>query len=35
MGFGIFPTLFSLNFTWDDIVNTNNNNNNGAEETRE
>lgn len=20
MGFGIFPTLFSLNFTWDDIT---------------
>ena len=20
MGFGIFPTLFSLNFTWDDIA---------------
>ena len=24
MGFGIFPTLFSLNFTWDDIAGTNN-----------
>jgi len=24
MGFGIFPTLFSLNFTWDDIAGPNN-----------
>ena len=24
MGFGIFPTLFSLNFTWDDIAGANN-----------
>ena len=24
MGFGIFPTLFSLNFTWDDITGSNN-----------
>ena len=23
MGFGIFPTLFSLNFTWDDIAGSN------------
>ena len=24
MGFGVFPTLFSLNFSWDDIVGANN-----------
>ena len=24
MGFGIFPTLFSLNFNWDDITGANN-----------
>lgn len=23
MGFGLFPTLFSLNFTWDDITGNN------------
>lgn len=36
MGFGIFPTLFSLNFTWDDITGTNNGANGraNAEETR-
>ena len=25
MGFGIFPALFSLNFTWDDLAGTNDN----------
>ena len=25
MGFGIFPTLFALNFTWDDLAGRNNN----------
>ena len=38
MGFGIFPTLFSLNFTWDDIAGTNNldgNQRRNGEENRE
>jgi hypothetical protein len=36
MGFGIFPTLFSLNFSWDDIVGANNvNRGNNREGNRE
>ena len=42
MGLGIFPALFTLNFTWDDIFGSNNNigvganaNGNNNEETRE
>jgi len=38
MGFGIFPTLFSLNFNWDDIAGANNlqgGNGGNNEETRE
>jgi hypothetical protein len=33
MGLGLFPSLFPLNFTWDEIFgsnNLNNNNNNGG-----
>ena len=32
MGSGIFPTLFSLNFTWDDIAGPNNGQRNGNAE---
>lgn len=43
MGLGIFPALFTLNFTWDDIFGSNNHipggapgaNGNNNEETRE
>ena len=41
MGLGLFPALFTLNFTWDDIFGSNNSNGaapnagNGIEETRE
>ena len=36
MGFGLFPSLFALNFSWDDIAGSNNLNANGNnEETRE
>lgn len=38
MGLGLFPALFTLNFTWDDIFGSNNvggGNHNNNEETRE
>ena len=40
MGLGLFPALFTLNFTWDDIFGSNNLNGGGhnasnSEETRE
>ena len=35
MGFGIFPTLFSLNFTWDDIAGPNNGQRQNAESVRQ
>jgi len=37
MGIGLFPALFTLNFTWDDIFGSNLNDGNGAnnEDTRD